>query len=77
MRRTEAGREPYDRALINLAGELSTRSDDFRNFWAGTRRTSAQHLRQRLRHPDRRRLRPLSYASSTMISATSRSRTGA
>ena len=32
--RTEAGRDPYDRALIDLVGELATRSDDFRIRWA-------------------------------------------
>ncbi|PZG22556.1 transcriptional regulator [Micromonospora craterilacus] len=32
--RTEAGRDPYDRALTDLVGELATRSDDFRNRWA-------------------------------------------
>src|SRR4051812_24060120 len=30
MMRTEAGRDPYDRALTDLVGELSTRSEDFR-----------------------------------------------
>jgi hypothetical protein len=30
MLRTEAGRDPYDKALTDLAGELSTRSDAFR-----------------------------------------------
>src|SRR3984885_14600819 len=30
MMRTEAGRDPYDRELTDLVGELSTRSDDFR-----------------------------------------------
>jgi hypothetical protein len=30
MLRTEAGRDPYDEALIDLVGELCTRSDDFR-----------------------------------------------
>lgn len=34
MMRTEAGRDPYDRALIDLVGELSTRSEDFRTRWA-------------------------------------------
>ncbi len=29
-----AGRNPYDKALSNLVGELSTRSDDFRTRWA-------------------------------------------
>jgi len=32
--RTEAGRDPYDRALSDLIGELSTRSEDFRARWA-------------------------------------------
>jgi hypothetical protein len=34
MMRTEAGRDPYDRALTDLVGELSTRSEDFRTRWA-------------------------------------------
>ncbi len=32
--RTEAGRNPYDRGLSDLVGELSTRSEEFRGFWA-------------------------------------------
>jgi transcriptional regulator with XRE-family HTH domain len=32
--RTEAGRDPYDRDLTDLVGELSTRSDEFRTRWA-------------------------------------------
>ena len=32
--RTEAGRNPYDRGLSDLVGELSTRSEDFRARWA-------------------------------------------
>ncbi|WP_433178640.1 helix-turn-helix transcriptional regulator [Actinoallomurus sp. CA-150999] len=32
--RTEAGRDPYDRALQDLIGELATRSEDFRTLWA-------------------------------------------
>jgi transcriptional regulator with XRE-family HTH domain len=34
MLRTEAGRHPYDRELSDLIGELSTRSDTFRDRWA-------------------------------------------
>ena len=34
MLRTEAGRNPYDRGLSDLIGELSTRSETFRNRWA-------------------------------------------
>jgi len=32
--RTEAGRDPYDRGLSDLVGELSTRSEEFRVRWA-------------------------------------------
>jgi transcriptional regulator with XRE-family HTH domain len=31
--RSEAGRDPYDRDLSDLVGELSTRSDEFRTRW--------------------------------------------
>jgi transcriptional regulator with XRE-family HTH domain len=34
MLRTEAGRDPYDKGLTDLVGELSTRSEDFRTRWA-------------------------------------------
>jgi transcriptional regulator with XRE-family HTH domain len=32
--RSAAGRNPHDRELIDLVGELSTRSDEFRQHWA-------------------------------------------
>jgi hypothetical protein len=32
--RTEAGRNPYDKGLTELVGELSTRSEEFRTRWA-------------------------------------------
>lgn len=32
--RTEAGRDPHDRAMHDLVGELSTRSDEFRRLWS-------------------------------------------
>lgn len=32
--RTEAGRDPFNRDLTDLVGELSTRSDEFRARWA-------------------------------------------
>ncbi|WP_327110109.1 helix-turn-helix transcriptional regulator [Nocardia sp. NBC_01730] len=32
--RTDAGRDPYDRTISDLVGELSTRSDEFRVRWA-------------------------------------------
>lgn len=31
--RTEAGRDPRDRAMHDLVGELSTRSEEFRRLW--------------------------------------------
>jgi len=49
MLRTEAGRDPHDRALTNLVGELSTRSDAFRIRWAAhnvrLHRTGLKHMR--------------------------------
>lgn len=48
MLRTEAGRDPYDKALTDLVGELSTRSDDFRVRWAAhdvrLHRTGIKHI---------------------------------
>jgi MmyB-like transcription regulator ligand binding domain len=32
--RSEAGRNPHDRELFDLVGELATRSDEFRGLWA-------------------------------------------
>src|SRR6266581_5742084 len=32
--RAEAGRNPYDRTLSDLIGQLSTRSEEFRERWA-------------------------------------------
>jgi transcriptional regulator with XRE-family HTH domain len=32
--RTDAGRDPYDRGISDLVGELSTRSEEFRVRWA-------------------------------------------
>jgi transcriptional regulator with XRE-family HTH domain len=32
--RTEAGRDPHDKGLHDLVGELSTRSDEFRRRWS-------------------------------------------
>jgi transcriptional regulator with XRE-family HTH domain len=49
--RAEAGRDPYDRGLSDLIGELSTRSEEFRGRWA------AHHVRihtsgvKRFHHP--------------------------
>jgi len=49
MLRTEAGRDPYDKALTDLVGELSTRSDEFRVRWGAhdvqLHRTGLKHIR--------------------------------
>jgi transcriptional regulator with XRE-family HTH domain len=46
--RTEAGRDPFDKELTDLVGELSTRSDDFRVRWAAhnvrLHRTGLKHI---------------------------------
>jgi hypothetical protein len=46
--RAEAGRDPYDRALSDLIGELSTRSETFRTRWAAHNvrfhRSGVKHL---------------------------------
>ncbi|MFI5930524.1 helix-turn-helix domain-containing protein [Actinoplanes sp. NPDC051494] len=34
MLRAEAGRDPYDKSLTDLVGELCTRSEEFRTRWA-------------------------------------------
>jgi transcriptional regulator with XRE-family HTH domain len=49
--RTEAGRNPYDRGLQDLVGELSTRSQEFRTRWAAHNVRLHQTGRKRLHHP--------------------------
>ena len=49
--RSEAGRNPYDRALSDLIGELSTRSEPFRKWWAAHNVRHHQTGTKRLRHP--------------------------
>jgi hypothetical protein len=39
--RTEAGRNPYDKGLTDLVGELSTRSEEFRTRVGGAQRPVA------------------------------------
>ncbi|MFB9890790.1 helix-turn-helix transcriptional regulator [Planobispora takensis] len=51
MLRLEAGRNPHDRALIELIGELSTRSELFRQRWASHDVQYHRSGRKRLRHP--------------------------
>jgi transcriptional regulator with XRE-family HTH domain len=47
--RAQAGRDPHDKALTDLVGELSTRSEEFRTRWAAhdvrLHRTGTKHLR--------------------------------
>jgi transcriptional regulator with XRE-family HTH domain len=49
--RSEAGRNPYDRGLSDLVGELSTRSEEFRTRWAAHNVRYHQTGTKRLRHP--------------------------
>jgi transcriptional regulator with XRE-family HTH domain len=49
--RTEAGRDPYDRALTDVVGELSTRSEQFRVRWAAHNVRLHQTGRKAIRHP--------------------------
>jgi len=49
--RAEAGRNPYDRALTDLVGELSTRSDEFRVRWAAHNVRLHQTGAKRFHHP--------------------------
>ena len=51
MLRLEAGRNPHDKALIELVGELSTRSELFRQRWASQDVQFHRSGRKRLRHP--------------------------
>jgi transcriptional regulator with XRE-family HTH domain len=49
--RGEAGRNPYDKGLTELVGELSTRSDAFRTLWA-THDVRLHHTgTKRIHHP--------------------------
>lgn len=49
--RAEAGRDPYDRELSDLVGELSTRSELFRKLWAAHNVRSHDSGVKRFRHP--------------------------
>jgi transcriptional regulator with XRE-family HTH domain len=51
MLRLEAGRNPHDKALIELVGELSTRSETFRRRWASHDVKFHRSGQKRLRHP--------------------------
>jgi hypothetical protein len=49
--RIEAGRNPYDRGLTDLVGELSTRSEEFRGWWATHNVRLHWTSTKRLHHP--------------------------
>ncbi|MGZ4663458.1 MAG: helix-turn-helix domain-containing protein [Frankiaceae bacterium] len=49
--RAEAGRDPYDKELSDLVGELSTRSEDFRLRWAAHDVRYHRTGRKRFHHP--------------------------
>ena len=49
--RAEAGRDPYDRDLSDLVGELSTRSETFRTLWAAHDVRRHDTGVKRFRHP--------------------------
>ncbi len=51
MLRLEAGRNPHDKELITLVGELSTQSEPFRQHWASQNVKFHRSGRKRLRHP--------------------------
>ena len=51
MLRLEAGRNPHDKALIELIGELSTQSPLFRQRWASQDVRFHRSGQKRLRHP--------------------------
>lgn len=50
--RSAAGRNPHDRGLTDLIGELVTRSDDFRLRWAAHDVRYHRTGVKRIRHPD-------------------------
>lgn len=49
--RAEAGRDPHDRGLQDLVGELSTRSDTFRTLWAAHNVRTHGTGTKRFHHP--------------------------
>ena len=51
MLRLEAGRNPHDEELVTLIGELSTRSELFRQRWASQDVRFHRSGRKRLHHP--------------------------
>lgn len=50
--RAEAARQPYDRGLTDLIGELSTRSEEFRQRWAAHGVMRHLNGEKRVHHPE-------------------------
>lgn len=50
--RSLAGSNPYDKTLSDLVGELSTRSHEFRTWWAAHNVRHHRSGTKRLRHPE-------------------------
>ena len=50
--RAEAGRDPHDRGLQNLVGELSTQSETFRRLWGAHDVRTHGTGTKRFNHPD-------------------------
>jgi hypothetical protein len=51
MLRSEAGSNPHDKQLVELIGELSTRSEEFRGRWAAHNVRFHRTGHKRLHHP--------------------------
>jgi hypothetical protein len=51
MLRSEAGSNPHDKQLIELVGELSTRSEEFRSRWAAHNVRFHRTGHKRIHHP--------------------------
>lgn len=49
--RAEAGRDPHDKGIQDLVGELSTRSEEFRVLWAAHNVRAHGAGKKRFRHP--------------------------
>jgi hypothetical protein len=50
--RAEAGRDPHDRGLQDLVGELSTQSETFRTLWGSHNVRTHGTGTKRFHHPD-------------------------
>ena len=69
MLRLEAGHNPHDEELIALVGELSTRSELFRQAWASQERAIPPFRRQAAAASRRRSARPRLRGDGTVLRA--------